>query len=316
MADDLLSYQPPRSARYHVEQRPLEPVPFVVCLLLSILALTLGAWAYLKILALCTHIALPVVVMAAAGICVGVVSAIPVHYGRVRDRYVSIIIGLLLSAWFLDATWSLWASHILSPRNPRFSFWWFLLHPPALFRFARTVIDIGSFTLNGNFVVGPKLVTTWIVEAVWILGIGTAIAQFGRRSTIEIICQHCRAKCKPLPSLPRFCARHESRFIACLEQMDYAPLLTFEAPPNENAPELTLRLYRCNDCGHTNLLNASKIAWSSKRTLKVVTTPLLQGQLLPQEKALELIDTCIKIIKSRDECEDDTTRADTLTKAS
>lgn len=286
MSASLLNYRPSPSAVYYRPPKRLEFRRTLFSLVTAAVAVVVGAALYAKILPQLSHLAFRGGAVVAAAIAIGVAATAVVRYGKVCSPIVAASIGTSLSLLALYAMWVTWLHDVVAGAGGTVGYLALVRHPVPLWLLLRAVGETGTWEYTGATIKGVALFIIWVGEAGIMLAAGVFSAIKSAGSAQEI-CLACGTPCTSAGKLPRFAADRQTDMIAAIENRDFAAVASHPAPQHEDAPELSLRLVGCSQCGQTQILTLNHLAWTldSNYRAVVAVTPLVNRLLITPEEA-------------------------------
>jgi hypothetical protein len=297
---DSLNYQPSNSAVYYTPPKRIDILRTVLGFVGAAVAAAVGGFIYGQIQpGLHSFYVRVGAVVVAAGVT-GLLGLLPIRFGKIRIPLVAAFIGTVIAMIALYAMWLSWVDHVLTAVGAFNSYRVLILHPVTLLRIVKIINRTGTWSHNGYVINGVMLLIYWLCEAGLILGAGVLIPVNGLFSS-DPACRDCGSRCVRISSLPRFATDRQEDFVNAIENRDFASLPSHAAPDHADAPELSIRLMSCPKCGNTHVLTISRIAWGVDFNghRKVTTTSLVNGLLVTQDEAEQLIDACVLVKKQR-----------------
>jgi hypothetical protein len=221
----------------------------------------------------------------AAGGCTGV----GLVWGKVRSSRISGLVGLLVSALALYASWVAWLVQIFSIGRINLKSFDLLFHPMVVWQIIGKIKDIGTWGSFGTESThGNELTVIWVIEALTVLAIGTVTAAAVVRR--KPFCENCDAWCNRseklifFPSVfgPELKRRLEAKELSFVEKL---------VPTSEKFAHIRFELFSCASCNMLNTISVSQLLvqpatsrWSkAKAERKEILNLLL---VTPEEAAL------------------------------
>jgi hypothetical protein len=297
---DLLQYRPSESAIYYKPPRRVDwgrlSWGFAIALVLTIG----GSIAYGRVLPKIDDAFGRIGAVIAAALAVGVLGVIAVRVGRVRIPVLAASLGAVISIVALYVMWFTWTASILARAHWRHSPAAVLLNPVMFSRIIFLIGKSGTWMFKGDLVNGVPLYLLWMGEAGLIVAAGTLLPIAGLYSD-EPVCAGCGRRCVRAPGFPRFSARNQAEFLSAIEGRNFDSLAGFAAPENADAPELSVKVMSCPDCGTTHVLTVSWVGWVAGKGQRpmVKVKPLINQQLITGDESASLSAVMERIRKQR-----------------
>jgi hypothetical protein len=300
---EQVQYAVPRGALYFQPRSRVDAVRFGVALPNAIaLALIAGAaYGFGELQLRLVHFRIGAVI--ATAVALGLLAGVAIRFSRLSNRASAILFGTFIGFVGLWANWVTWTHAVLKMWGFDVTFTW-LLNPLFLLRVMRVISRAGVWTYGSTNINGGQLVFYWVAEGlIIVLGCTLVAAAMTGAVTTKLLCPACRNPVKAVGGLGRFNGEDTSAVRSHLESHDFDYLLTLGAPPDEDAPEVVLRL-ECCPCGQSNLLSARRLASGVNAQGRAALTELtlVEGLTLTQEQV-----EVVKSLRTRLTSNDDVT---------
>ena len=284
-----LNYQPSHSAVYYTPPRRIDIFRTVIGFIIGVLAAVAGAFLYAK-LQRQLHTSIPRIGEVIAGaLAIGGIASGVVAYGRVRLPLIAVSIGTVLALIAIYAMWVTWVHDVF--HRPRLSptYWLLIAHPLYLLRLIRFTGAVGVWTYHGEVVRGPALWVIWFFEATPMLLCG-ALFPLKAMPNADPDCLSCGATCRLVRPIARFAIHCRDQLIAQVESRQFAPIATYPAPPDDSAPQLSVRLMSCPRCGQTSVVTMNSLSWTRDNNgiRKLDIRPVVNQLMITSAEAEEL----------------------------
>jgi hypothetical protein len=223
------------------------------------------------------------------GLAVGAAAGFGLVWGKVRNNWITALTGFLTSASALYLSWVFWILQLSVVGKYAVKDFDLLFQPMTVWEIMQRVRDIGTWGSSGSESThGTELTVIWSIEALTVLGIGTAAAIGILRK--RPFCENCDCWCNRSKKLVFF----PSVFGQDLKQRLESKDLSFVGklvPSSEKFAHIRFDLFSCSTCNMLNTISVTQVlvqpAKSKWNKAKVERKELLTFLMLgPEEAAL------------------------------
>jgi hypothetical protein len=284
-----LNYRPSHSAVYYTPPRRIDIARTVVGFIAGTMAAMAGAFIYAKLQRQLHSPILRIGEMVGGALAVGIIASSVVAYGRVRLPLVAVSIGAVLGMIALYAMWVTWVHDVFNRPRLSIAYWSLISHPMYSIRIVRFVGTFGTWKYHGEVIRGPALWVIWILEATPMLLCG-ALFPLKAMPNDDPVCLWCGSTCRLVRPIARFAIEGRDELIAQVEGRRFAAIATYPPPPDDSAPQLSVRLMSCPRCGQTNVVTINNICWTRDRNgaRKLDIRPLVNQLMITSAEAVDL----------------------------
>jgi hypothetical protein len=175
------------------------------------------------------------------------------RWGKVRNRWVGVLVAIIVAAVSLYFSWAIWVSVLLGKANINVSALELAQQPGLLWDTISRINEVGAWKIRGLTVSGGFLWFIWIVEAAIILG-GTTIAAVGVLSTTPF-CESCQSWCHLTKDLMLLGDADSDELKRRMEAKDFDYLKSLGPKKEGQQDWIRVDIYDCTKCGLTNTLS-------------------------------------------------------------
>lgn len=199
------------------------------------------------------------------GAAIGGSAAAVMRSFKVRNRWVTVGLAVLLSAFGWFVSWFPWVYAIFAQAGEVIGLFE-LLNPFFMFAALSSIYETGTWSIgshSGSAVSGAFLGIVWFSELVTIVGVGgfTALAL----TKDKVFCEACDNWCTVLPSVRPFDFSAGSALKEVFTSQGDLRVLTNQPVPALVDKWLVLKVGFCEKCGQTNVAALDQVTLSVDR---------------------------------------------------
>jgi hypothetical protein len=210
-------------------------------------------------------------------------------WGKVRNNWIAALVGLLTSAFALYLSWVSWLLQLSVVGPYRLTDFELIFRPATVWQVVQQVRTIGTWGTSGAEATrGTELTVIWSIEALTVIGIGTAAAVAALRR--KPFCENCDSWCNRSEKLVFFPSIFGQDLKQRLEAKDFS-FVEKLVPTSEKFAHIRFELFSCGTCNMLNTISVNQVLiqpatsrWSQAKTERKELLKFLS--VTPEEAAL------------------------------
>ena len=223
------------------------------------------------------------------GLALGWCTGLALVWGKVRSNPIAALTGLVTSASALYLSWVFWILQLSVVGGYRTQDFALAFQPMSVWEIMQRVRLIGTWGTSGSEATrGTELTVIWSIEALTVIGIGTAAAVAVLRR--KPFCENCDSWCNRSERLVFFPSVFGQDLKQRLEAKDFS-FVEKLVPTSEKFAHIRFDLFSCSTCNMLNtlsvnqlLIQPAKSRWSQAKAERKELLNFLS--VTPEEAAL------------------------------
>ena len=242
---------------YYKHSGRFTPFGVLVGLFAGMVASAPLAWLYSYGIIQMPYIKLRAISTIFFALAIGWCTGLALVWGKVRSNPIAALTGLVTSAFALYLSWVFWLLQLSVVGSYRAKDFELVLQPMAVWEIMQRVRLIGTWSTSGSEAThGTELTVIWSIEALTVIGIGTAatVAVLRRKP----FCENCDSWCNRSERLVYFPGIFGQDLKQRLEAKDFS-FVEKLVPTSEKFAHIRFDLFSCSTCNMLNTLRVNQL---------------------------------------------------------